>query len=179
MAKAVLQANLVAAKDVSTLNANFKYASGDIDNGNVFQKGDLSTAAGEEQTYIPTLPATDQFTDLWMAFSPEDVILSDAMGNDYKIGINDPRNFTNIAGTIFSGFKPQVGDIITLTADGISGDSNDYVIPANSTAKLAFAAAALDAGLSFKVLDTTYLSIPSGTWGSQRVTAYKLECVQI
>ena len=56
-----------------------------------------------------------------MAFSAEDVVLTDALGNQYKVGTLDPRAFTNVAGTVFSGFQPQVGDIITISADGIEG----------------------------------------------------------
>ena len=176
MSKSILVPNLTMAKNVDIYNASFKYTTADLDNGNVFQRGILSTVAGESQVYIPVAPATGSLTGLWMAFSPEDTIITDANGNQYKIGINNPGAFTNVAGTIFSGFKPQVGDIVTMTAAGISGTANDYAVAANGAVKLAFAAAAIS-GLSFKVIETTYLSVPAGTVGTQRVTAYKLECV--
>ena len=112
-----------------------------------------------------------------MAYSPEDVVLTDGLGNQFKVGTLDPRAFTNIAGTVFSGFKPQVGDLVLVSADGISGEANSYAVAANGTSKLAFAGDAID-GLSFKVVETTYISLASANnIGSQRVVAYLLECV--
>jgi hypothetical protein len=112
-----------------------------------------------------------------MAYSPEDTITVDAAGNQYKIGQLDPRTFTNVAGLVFSAFKVQVGDKVLISADGISGDAADYVVAVNGATKLAFADAAIS-GLSFKVVETTYMSIATGN-PSQRATAYLLECVAI
>ena len=112
-----------------------------------------------------------------MAFSAEDVVLTDDLGNQFKVGTLDPRAFTNKAGTVFSGFKPQVGDLVLISADGISGEAKDYAVAANGASQLAFADAA-GAGLSFKVVETTYISLASANnIGSQRVAAYLLECV--
>ena len=102
------------------------------------------------------------------------------MGNEYKIGINDPRTFTNVKGKVFSAFKPQVGDKILITAEGIEGSLNDYAVAATGKNKLQFAAADVE-GLSYKVIDkNAYISIGGATAiGSQRVAAYLLECVAI
>ena len=116
-----------------------------------------------------------------MASSPIDTILVDALGNQYKPGILDPRAFTNVAGKVFSAFKPQVGDIITMTAAGFSNDYSDTMLYANAVASqgtLAFGATQTASALSFKVLEVTYISIASASnLGTQRVAAYKLECV--
>jgi len=178
MAKTILMPTLTSARNIDTLNASFVHTA-DLENGAVFQKSNLSTDADKSQVYTVATPATagNGLKNLWMAFSPEDTITVDANGNQYKIGQLDPRAFTNIADVVFSGFKPEIGDKIKISADGISGDAKAYVVAANGETKLAFADAAI-AGLSFKVLETTYFSVPSGT-PSQRVTAYLLECVAI
>ena len=172
--KTVLVPTLVAAKNIDSLNASFIDSEKDIDNGMVFYAGDYS----KEQVY--DVAAVSELTNLYMAFSPEDTIITDAMGNEYKIGINDPRTFTNVKGKVFSAFKPQVGDKILITAEGIEGSLNDYAVAATGKNKLQFAAAAVE-GLSYKVIDkNAYISIGGATAiGSQRVAAYLLECVAI
>ena len=176
MAKSILVPTLTAAKNIDTLNRSF-VSETDLDNGNVFGKGELSTNAGESQVYQTVTPTTGSLTGLWMAYSPEDVVLTDELGNQFKVGTLDPRAFTNTAGVVFSGFKPQVGDLVLVSADGITGEANSYAVAANGTNKLAFAAEAIS-GLSFKVVETTYISVASANnIGSQRVTAYLLECV--
>ena len=178
MAKSILVPTLIAAKNIDTLNRSFVSAV-DLDNGNVFGKGEISTGANESQVYQTVEPATGSLKDLWMAFSPEDVVLTDGLGNQFKVGTLDPRAFTNTAGVVFSGFKPQAGDLVLISADGISGTAgeNEYVVAANGSYKLAFAEEAIE-GLSFKIVETTYISVASAnSIGSQRVAAYLLECV--
>lgn len=177
MAKGILIPTLTAAKNMDVLNRSFVSAT-DIDNGNVFIKGALSADADKTQVYTATVPTEGNLTGLWMAFTAEDVVLSDELGNQFKVGNLDPRSFTNKANTVFSGFKPEVGDLITLSADGIEGVANNYVVAAQDTNKLTFAAAAGN-GLAFSVVKTTYITVASANnIGSQRVTAYLLECVQ-
>lgn len=176
MAKTILIPTLTAAKNIDSLNRSF-IAEVDLDNGSVFGKGDLSTDADKTQVYEVETPATGALTGLYMAFSPEDVVLTDDLGNQYKVGTLDPRAFTNKAGVVFSGFKPQAGDLVLMSADGISGDAADYAVAADGENKLAFADAAIE-GLSFKVIETTYISVASASnIGTQRVPAYLLECV--
>jgi hypothetical protein len=81
---------------------------------------------------------------LWMAYEPEVVTIVTASGKKFK-GIDaDVRDFANIAGTPFSAFKPQVGDILTISADGITGtiSTNTYAVATNGQYALAWAAAA-------------------------------------
>ena len=176
MAKSILIPTLVAAKNIDSLNRSF-VSTVDLDNGNVFGKGELSTNSNESQVYKTVTPATGSLSGLYMAFSPEDVVLTDDLGNQFKVGTLDPRAFTNRANVVFSGFKPQVGDLVLISADGISGEAKGYAVAANGASKLAFNETA-GAGLSFKVVETTYISLASANnIGSQRVTAYVLECV--
>ena len=174
MAKSILIPTLTTAKNVDALNRSF-IGEVDLDNGNVFGKGELSANANESQVYEATAP--EELTGLWMAYSPEDVVLTDGLGNQFKVGTLDPRAFTNTAGVVFSGFKPQVGDLVLISADGIEGEAAAYAVAVAESNKLKFAAAAVE-GLSFKVVETTYISVASANnIGSQRVTAYLLECV--
>lgn len=174
MAKSILIPTLTTAKNVDALNRSF-IGEVDLDNGNVFGKGELSASANESQVYEATAP--EELTGLWMAYSPEDVVLTDGLGNQFKVGTLDPRAFTNTAGVVFSGFKPQVGDLVLISADGIEGEAAAYAVAAAGSNKLKFAAAAVE-GLSFKVVEATYISVASANnIGSQRVTAYLLECV--
>ena len=87
------------------------YEDADLQNGSVFAKGDEYS----EQVYEIAAPAEGNLKGLWMASSPIDTVLTDATGNQYKPGILDPRAFTNPKGLVFSAFKPQVGDIITIS----------------------------------------------------------------
>lgn len=177
MTHGVLIPNMVAAKNIDTYNASF-VSTTDVDNGALIVKGDISSDASEGQVFEATLTDTANTLGVWMAFSPEDTILVDGAGNQYKIGILDPRTFTNVAGLVFSAFKPQVEDIITV-AGGITGVSAlaYAIIDAANDGKLVFSATANASGTTFKVLETTYISIASANaYGSQRVTAYKLQC---
>lgn len=172
--KTVLVPTLVAAKNVDSYNASFVDASNEYENGAIIAAGDYSS----EQVY--EVAAVSELHNLFMVFSPEDTIITDAAGNEYKIGINDPRTFTNVAGKVFSAYRPQVGDKILISAEGIEGTADDFAVAAAGENKLQFASAAVD-GLSYKVLDANaYISIGGATAiGSQRVAAYLLECVAI
>lgn len=174
MKNTVLVPTLVAAKNIDSLNASFIDTENDIENGMIFAAGDYS----KEQVY--EVAAVTAITNLYMAFSPEDTIITDSMGNEYKIGINDPRNFTNVKGKVFSAYRPQVGDKILMTAEGVEGTLSDYAVATAGKNKLQFADAAVE-GLSYKVIDKdAYISIGGATAiGSQRVAAYLLECVAI
>jgi hypothetical protein len=180
-AKGVCQCLSVAAQNIDAYNRMFIDETYDVDNGYVFECSIPSTTAGEDQVYTIATPTTGTgLTNLWMACSPIDTIVTDAQGNQYKLGLTDPRNFTNVAGVPFDGFRIQVGDRIALTAACLGGSisTNTYVVATNATRQLTWGAAAVS-GVSLLLRDTTYISIPDGSIGSQRVTAYLFECVAI
>ena len=58
MAKSILIPTLVAAKNIDSLNRSF-VSTVDLDNGNVFGKGELSTNSNESQVHKTVTPATD------------------------------------------------------------------------------------------------------------------------
>jgi hypothetical protein len=99
---------------------------------------------GTQRVTAYELECVDNTTGLWMAYSPEVVtVVSGTL--KYKGLNNDPRNFTNLSGDILDAFKPQVGDIVTMTADGIGTTalgSNTYAVAKDGQYKLDWASAA-------------------------------------
>lgn len=180
MAHNVLIQNQVMAMNVDSLNRSAVSAS-DVDNGNLVVLSALSATAGEGEVWTAIVPSTsDGLTGLWMAGQPE-VVLTVSGSSEYK-GLNpDPRNFYNIAGEVFSVFKPQLGDIITMTADGLAGtkSTNTFVNATDTTGGLkpVWGATQTSSVFSMKLLETTYISIADGGINSQRVTAYRFAVV--
>ena len=168
----------VEAENIDSLNRSVVGAV-DIDNGNVFTLSSYSATAGQGEVWSAATPVTGSLANLWMAYEPE-VVITLAGTKQYKGLSPDPRDFYNIAGNVFSAFKPQIGDIIVLTDEALAGTkgSNGYVVATNADMHLNWAAAAVS-GLSLKLQATTYVSIADGSIGTQRKTAYKFEVVAI
>ena len=99
---------------------------------------------GTQRVTAYELECVDNSTGMWMAYSPE--IVTVVSGSSKYRGLDpDPRNFTNASGEVFTAFKPQVGDIITITADGIGATAigaNTYAVAKDSQYKLDWASAA-------------------------------------
>lgn len=99
---------------------------------------------GTQRATAYQFEVADNTTGLYMAYSPEIVSVVTASGKVYK-GIDpDPRDFTNLSGKVFDAFKPMVGDILTITADGITGTigTNTYAVATNAQYALSWAASA-------------------------------------
>lgn len=176
----MLQIDKIVAMNVDAYNRDAK-ATVDLVNGSIFQLASKSEVKGEEDIWLATAPASGALTNLWMAYTPEEVIT--ASGTlQFKNIVVDPQHFTNIAGKVLAAFKPQVGDVITLTAASIGGEIglNGYVVATNGEYKLQWAAAAVT-GLSLKLIKAKYITVASGsTIGAiQRITAYEFEVVAI
>ena len=176
--KTVLVQTQVQAMNIDALNRS-AVAAAEVENGMVFNLATQSTTAGEGEVWAVTNPVTGALTGLWMAYDPEVVVVT-SNGKQYR-GINpDPRDFSIAAGDVFSAFKPMVGDLILVTAGGALDaptGSNAFLEAADGAMKMAWADTQTASTLSFKLIGTSYVSIPDGTIGTQRVTAYKLECV--
>ena len=178
MSHGILVQEKVAALNIDSYNRSVVSASA-IDNGNVFNLLTRSvTGSSGCEVWTATQIATGSTVDIWMAYEPEVVLVNS--GNSYYKGIDpDPRNFYNVAGTVFSAFKPQIGDILTMTADSLSSSSKAaYAVATVGTYKLTWGANSI-AGLSLRFLSDTYLSIGSGAIDTQRVAAFKFEVVTI
>lgn len=178
MAHGILQKSATASLNVDSYNRT-AVASVDVDSGNIVILTGLSTTAGEGEVWTAVTPSTsDGLTGVWMAGEPEVNLTASA----YK-GIDpDPRNFVFLANKPFSVFKPQLNDIVVLTADNMSGakgGSDTYVNATNSTGglKLVWGTSQTSSVFSMKLIATTYISIGTGAIDTQRVTAYKFVVV--
>jgi hypothetical protein len=169
----ILVPNKIAAMDVSAYNRSAYYTH-DIDNGGVFKLDSLLGTTGCE-VWSATL-SNGSSADMWMAYSPE--VNTATIGTKTFRGLTqDQQDFYISACTVFDAFKPQVGDIITLTADAFSADrsTNTYANSADNSADLVWAAAKAGSALSLKLIDITTISKPDGTLGDdQAITAYKM-----
>jgi len=173
----VMLPRAVSAMNVDSLTRNAKIAA-DIDNGWCVSLSGLTGTSGEGEVFTAVQPATATLAALWMA-DGEGIVLSDGK---YK-GINpNVRDFYTPSGKVFTVFKPQVGDIISLTAECLGGtkSSNGFVVGTNADYKLNWAAAAIS-GLSLKLLATDYLSLPlTGAIAEvQRQDIYRFEVVAV
>lgn len=178
MAYGVAYASKIAATNVGSYNRT-AVSSADIENGSVFLLN-----AGQESTtsdrYTVVQPTTGNLSGLYMALTPEIVVVKTASGKTYR-GIDpDPSDFINYAGDSIDAVKLQVGDVVTMSTDCITGtiSTNTFAVAANAAYKLAWAASA-GAGLSLKLLETTYIVIASGQPSvlASRKLAYKFEVV--
>ena len=177
---AILEKLQVAARNIDSYNRTFVNGEStqvDMDNGYIFYAGDVVT--GDNQLYKTAKPATALLTGkAWMAASPIRV-LTDAGDGNYIEGLTkNPKAFTNVAGQTVDAFMPQIGDKIKLTAEGLAGDksTNLYITATDGAYKLTWAGSA-GAGLTFKLVETSYISI-ADSFPSQRTTAYVFECVK-
>jgi len=173
----VLIQNRVAATNSDYLNRSaIAGSSVNLDNGNVFRLDSQSTTTG--QTEVWDVSATGSgLGDLWMAYSPE--IVTVVSGTKKYRGIDpDPQDFYNVGALVFDAYKPQKGDIITMTAEAFTGTAaSAYANSGSSVYTLHWAATQASGALSYRYLATTYISRADGAIDDQRVTAYKLECI--
>ena len=166
------------ASNVDMLSRSAKIAA-DIDNGWVLQLLTLTGTSGENEVWAGTqASASAGLTHLWMA-DGEGLVLTDS-----KFKNIDPtiQSAFNASGKVFTCYKPQVDDIISLTAEAIGGtkSTNEFIVATASDYKLNWASAAVS-GLSYKLIATDYLSNPSvGNIGdTQRQVIYRFKCVAI
>ena len=177
MAYGVLIPSAIAATNIDSLNRSVVDAAA-IENGSVMVMGTKSTTAGLSEVFEVSAPATGSLTGLWMAYSNDEVVLT---ASKYKGLDPDVRNFRNEAGSVFSAFKPQLGDIVTVSADALAGTftsgTTTHVNATDGAWKLTWGNSQTSSVLSYKLLKVTYFSLATGAIDTQRVTAYELECV--
>lgn len=179
MAYGILVQSKVAAKDIDSKNraavSAVAYENGSV--GNLLTK---SATAGEAEVWVMTAPVTGALSNLWMVAEPEiNTLVSGSL--EFRGLTVDPRLFRNEIGDVFSAFQLSLGDLVTLSADAVAGtiSTNTFVVATNAAQKLTWAAAAV-AGVSLKLVSTTYLSIAGGSIGdTQRVTSYLFEVVAL
>lgn len=182
---AVLIKRAVAAQDVNSYN---RYAmagsSVDLDNGNVFRLDTENTAGttGYSEVWDVTAPSLSGSTlsGLWMAGRNSVNLTID--GTLQYAGLNDdPAKNYSPGAMVFDAYKPQVGDVISLTAAAFTNTrtAETFANAADGVYTLTWGSTQTASALSYKLISATdYISVGNGTPGStQRTTAYKLVCI--
>lgn len=173
----IMLPSAVMSKDVDSLVRSAKSATTDLDNGSLVQLNTgVSSTYGEGQVYLATQPATGSLNNLWMIGDPE-VVVTDGKYKGIDVNV---RDFYTPTGSIFSVFKPKLYDIIELTGEAFTNSIGEYTYAsaANGSYLLTWASSPTSNATSFKLVKTTYISVPIGFPGSgNRVTSYKLECI--
>lgn len=170
----VLIPNKMASKDVDAW-VRPAYSGSVLDNGNVFQLLAKSAVSGYGEVWLATAPTSASATNCWMALEPELPFLSGTAG--IYNGLGTIQDFYISASQVFTAVKLVVGDIVTMTADGLdSSTPQAYAVPVLGTFKFAWAAAA-STGLSLRYLGTTSIPSADGTIGSGRITAFQFEVI--
>ena len=163
------------AMNIDSLNRSAVSAA-IYENGSVGYLTGKSATAGESEVWTLTAPVTGSLTNLWMVYEPE-IVVTDSR---YKGLDPDIRNFRNAVGDVFSIFQPKKGDLITLSADAVTGTKgvNTNVVATNLAQKLTWGSAITN-GLNLALIETTYISLGSGAVDTQRVTAYLFEVTHL
>lgn len=177
MANVVIKRH-VAARNVDALNRSV-VAEQDLENGTVFELLTRSDVDGEDEVWKATAPTTaSTATGLWMAKASE-VILTKVGDGDTAVEllgvVEDPRNFVNVAGRVFSAFKPQAGDIIEMT---LGHDTNKYLIPQDKKFALTPNASDNADGFAMHQIDTGILHIGAAGFVKTPVKTYIYEVVR-
>ena len=175
MAYNVLIQNRVAAMNVDAYNRT-AVCTQDIENGCVFTLESYSTTAGEGKVWSAG-QAQATSTGLWMAASPEVVTITDSLGVQYK-GIQcDPRAFINSAGSMIDAIQLQIGDIIEMTCENITGvDTNNYLVPSTSNFALE-ASSSAGTGFALQKVGTGMLHIGNLFIENSHPTTYIFQVV--
>jgi len=179
MAYGILVQSKVAAKDTDSKNRAAVSAAA-YENGSVGNLLTKSATSGEAEVWVMTAPVTGALSNLWMVYEPEvNTLVSGSL--KFKGITVDPRLFRNEIGEVFTAFQLSLGDLVTLSADGVAGtkSTNGFVVATNAAQKLTWAAAAVS-GVSLKLIATNYLSIGTADLGATgRVDAYLFEVVAL
>jgi len=151
-----------------------------LEMGSTVQLLTKSATAGEGEVWTATAPASGSLLGIYMVSEPMIPEIATADGNRYRIGSPDPRNFSIPALRPFSAFKPQPGDLILASEDLFANakSTNTFANVSDGVYQLTWGGSQTASALSFKYVETKYISIGSGVLGgSQRVTAYLMECL--
>lgn len=178
MAYGVMVPTQMAAQDVNSFVRKAVSAS-NVENGNIVILTGKSATAGESEVFTAVVPSTaNGLTGVWMAAEPEVVLTA----SKFK-GIDpDVRNFRNEAGDIFTVYKPQLGDLVTLSADCLAGTyiagTTTHVNCADGSGlKPIWGNSQTASVFSMKLLGVTYFSIGTGAIDNQRISSYLFEIV--
>ena len=175
MAYGVINPVAVMATNVDSLNRSCVSAT-DVEQGGPLGLLALSTTAGEAEVWTASIPATGTLDQVWMAYDPELV-----WTGSYR-GLNpDVRDYIIAGGRTFSAFKPQVGDLILMSADAFSAakSTDTFAHAVNGGWQMVWNATQLDDTLTLKYRATKYFSLATGAIDDQRFDAYLMEVITI
>ena len=165
----------IMAKDIDSLVRSVKSAV-DLDNGNIFTLGAVSSVASEKEVFIaatPTATLAATPVGIWIAEEPEVVMSSGYKGLD-----PNPQHFYNVAGDIFTATKMKKYDIRRFTDENFANTRTTETF-ANVVAgsnKFTWASTQTVATV-MQLVEVTNIAIPAGSPGSNRVVAYRMETI--
>ena len=178
MSNSVMIPNALAATNIDSYNRTGVSAL-TLYNGNMVILSAYGAASGEAEAFTAIAPSTSNgLKDVWMVYDPELVWTGSYRGLDPDI-----RNFSVAAGNVFSMFRPQVGDIFTITEDGLAtgtgpaGTATHIKATDGSGVKPEWVNAVSTTVFCAKYIALSYISIGTGAMDNQRVTAYQFEVV--
>lgn len=173
MAYSILLAGQIAARHVDAFVKSAKYINGAVENGNIVRLDTVSTTSGENEVYMAATPISGSLsTDVfYMVNDPINVLVS----SKYAGLTDDPREYNIAASTVFSCYKPMVGDEVVISEDGFSSTrtTETHAIPADASLELAWSSSITSVSLAYLYLEDYNIPV-----GNTRVTGYKLLCVK-
>lgn len=182
MAKGFIIESMIAATDVVAYNRYAKSAV-DIDGGNLVALT-APTAQGDD-VWTATKPATGGLNGLWIAYNPS-FRITEIGDNEYAGLSADVRDYTNVAGRVFTVFKPQIGDIFVLSADAVDASAEnvaagDYLEAKNAQTTWTRKTSSPDANTTAAVvMHKVNIPFPAvkGHVGFTKQAGFKVELVQ-
>lgn len=167
----------IAAQDVNAYSSQFVSASS-LDNGNICVLLTKSATAGQGEVWTATAPSSASSTSVFMVDTPVLPFLVNGAGEKVN-GLGTARDFYTIAGEVGVARRLQLGDEVVLSAETLdSSTTAAYAIPVAGTYKMAWSAVTVN-GFYLEYIETTYISVPDGTIGTGRVTAYRFRVAHI
>jgi hypothetical protein len=172
----------IASQNIDAYNRSAVTAATDVSNGNLVKLTVKSTTAGEGEVWTAVTPSTSAgLTNVWVVYQGDEIVVTN---NQYKGLDPDPRNFYVPATKVFSVFKPVLGDLITITDDGLGGTySAGVTTHVNATDGATgglipvWGNSQTGSVFSMKLNKVTYISLATGAIDSQRVRAFEFEVV--
>lgn len=167
----------IAAQDVNAYSSHFVSASS-LDNGNICVLLTKSATTGQGEVWTATAPSSASSTGIFMVDTPVLPFLVNGAGEKVN-GLGTARDFYTIAGEVGVARRLQLGDEVVLTAETLdSSTTAAYAIPVDGTFKMEWSAVTVS-GFYLEYIETTYISVPDGTIGTGRVTAYRFRVAHI
>lgn len=158
-------------------NKSFKSATVDFDGGNL-----IHGVRGVDDVYTANVPTTGNLKGLYMAYNPSERYIKI---NNLKIAGQpisvDPRNYTNLAGTVGDMFKLEIGDEAEILKEGIVGEVaptvGQFLEARNGSKLLTISATQTADTTSFKVVKIANQAFPQAHIGEDNQPRYILECM--